>query len=147
MLMGILIWVVGLGRSDVAHATSSLSRLSACSREGHLARALHVFGFLKKRPNRIYVVNSRDPILRGDGEALGKDFMQELGALYPDATEELDANLPTSLVEEISITVFVDSDHGHNKVTRISITGLIAFLGWTPAFYLSKRQGAIETST
>ena len=30
MLMGILIWVVGLGRSDVAHATSSLSRFSAC---------------------------------------------------------------------------------------------------------------------
>ena len=32
ILMGILIWVVGLGRSDVAHVTSSLSRLSACPR-------------------------------------------------------------------------------------------------------------------
>ena len=30
MLMRILIWVVGLGRSDVEHATSSLSRFSAC---------------------------------------------------------------------------------------------------------------------
>ena len=30
MLMGILIWVVGLGISDMAHATSSLSRFSAC---------------------------------------------------------------------------------------------------------------------
>ena len=52
----------------------------------------------------------------------------------------------TPLVGEISITVFVDSDHRHDKVTR-SITGLIAFLGRTPAFYLSKQQGAIETST
>ena len=67
--------------------------------------------------------------------------------MYPEAAKELDANLPTPLVEEISIPVFVYSDHGHNKVTRISITGLIAFLGQTPAFYLSKRQGAIETST
>ena len=50
-------------------------------------------------------------------------------------------------MEEISITVFVDSDHGHDKLTRRSITGLIAFLGRTPEFYLSKRQGAIETST
>ena len=138
MLMGALIWVFGLVRSDVAHATSSLSRFSACPREVHLARALRVFGFLKKCPNRRYVVDSRDPILRGGEEALGKDFTQELGALYPDAAEELDANLPMPLVGDISITVFVDSDHGHDKVTRRSITGLIAFHGQTPAFYLSK---------
>ena len=98
MLMGTLIRVVGLGRSDVSHDTFSLSIFYACPREGHLARALHVFGFLKKRPNRRYVVDSRDPILRGGEEAPGKDFMQELGALYPDADEELDANLPTPLV-------------------------------------------------
>ena len=85
--------------------------------------------------------------MRGGEEELGKDFTQDLGALYPDAAEELDANLPTPLVEEISITVFVDSDHGHNKVTRRSIMGLIAFLGRLLAFYLSKRQGSIETST
>ena len=93
------------------------------------------------------MVDSRDPILRGGEEAPGKDFMQELGALYPDAARELDANILTPLMGEISITVFVDSDHGHDKVTRRSITGLIAFLGRTPAFYLSKQQGAIETST
>ena len=147
MLIGILIWVVGLGRSDVAHATSSLSIFSAYPQEGHLARALCVFGFLKKRPKGRYVVNSRDPILRGGEEALGKDFTQELGALYPDSAKELDANIPTPLVEEIRITVFVHSDHGHDKLTRISITGLIAFLSRTPEFYLSKQQGAIETST
>ena len=99
---------------------------------------LRVLGFLKNLPNRRYVVDSRDLILRGGEEALGKDFTQKLGALYPNAAKELDANLPTPLMEEISITVFVDSDHGHDKVTRRSITGLIAFLGRTPAFYLSK---------
>ena len=84
------------------------------------------------------MVDYRDPILRGGKEALGKDFTQELGALYPDSAKELDANIPTPLVEEIRITVFVDSNHGHDKVTRRSITDLIAFLGRTPAFYLSK---------
>ena len=93
------------------------------------------------------MVDSRDPILRGGEDALGKDFTQELGALYPDAAKELDANLPTPPVEEISITVFVDRNHGHDNVTRRSITGLIAFLGRTPAFYLLKRQGAIKTLT
>ena len=84
------------------------------------------------------MVDSRDPTLRGGEEALGKDFTQELGALYPDAAEELDANLPTPLMEEISITVFVDSNHRQDKVTRRSITGLIAFLSRTPEFYLLK---------
>ena len=85
--------------------------------------------------------------MRGGEEALQKDFTLELGSMYPDSAKELDANLPTPLVGEISITFFVDSDHRHDKVTKISITGLIAFLGRTPAFYLSKQQGAIETST
>ena len=49
--------------------------------------ALCVFGFLKKLSNRRYMVDSRDPILRGGEEALGKDFTQELGALYPDAAK------------------------------------------------------------
>ena len=93
------------------------------------------------------MVDSRDTSLRGCKESLGKDFAKEIGALYPDAAEELDANLLTPLVEEISITVFVDGNHGHDKVTRQSITGLIAFLGRTPVFYLSKQQGAIKTST
>ena len=60
ILIGTLIWVVGLGRSDVAHATSSLSRFSACPREGHLARALRVFGFLKKRPNTISATTTNE---------------------------------------------------------------------------------------
>ena len=34
-----------------------------------------------------------------------------------------------------------------HEVNRKSITGLIAFLRQKPAFYLSKRQGAIKTST
>ena len=50
-------------------------------------------------------------------------------------------------MEEISITVFVDSDHGHDKANRRPITGLIPFLGRTPAFYLSKQQGAIKAPT
>jgi hypothetical protein len=33
MLMGILVWVVTIGRIDVAHSTSSLSRFTACPRK------------------------------------------------------------------------------------------------------------------
>jgi hypothetical protein len=112
-----------------------------------MERALSVFGYLKKRNNRRFVIDSRDPIIHGGETDLEKDFMKELGAEYPEAHEEMDANLPEPLVPEMAITVFVDSDHAHDQVTRRSITGLIMFVGRTPVFYSSKRQGAVETST
>jgi hypothetical protein len=62
MLIGMLVWVVTIGRIDVAHATSSLSRFTACPRQGHLERLLRVSGYLKKRPNRRIVVDSQEPI-------------------------------------------------------------------------------------
>lgn len=147
MLMGILNWIVTIGRLDVAFATMSLSRFSACPRQGHLDRAIKVFGYLKKRPNRRICVDSRDPSLQGFESELEKDFSKTLCEEYPDSTEEIDAKLPSPKVSEISITAFVDSDHAHDKVTRRSVTGLIIFLGRTPIFFSSKRQGAIETST
>ncbi len=147
MLMGMLVWVVTIGRVDVAHSTSSLSRFTACPRQGHKDRALRVFGHLKKRPNRRIVVDSRDPICRGGEDALDLDFTKDLATNYPDAFEEIDVNLPKALIDEMEITVFVDSDHAHDKVSRRSISGILIFVGRTPVIYSSKRQGAIETST
>jgi len=142
-----LVWVVTIGRIDVCHATSSLLRFTACPKKGHLDRVIRVFGYLKKRRNRRIVVDLRDPICRGGEDALGLDFTKVFKDQYPDAREELDVNLPNALVDEMALTVFVDSDHAHDKVSRRSITGLLIFVGRTPIFYSSKRQGAIETST
>jgi hypothetical protein len=125
----------------------SLSRFSACPRKGHLERALKVFGYLKKRPNRRICVDSRDPMLLGFEKELEQDFRSSLSGDYPDSSEEIDTELPVPLIDEISITGFVDSDHAHDKITRRSVTGMIIMLGRTPVFYSSKRQGAIETST
>ena len=92
-------------------------------------------------------MDSRDPILQGFEKELDKDYSQSSGDEYPESSEEIDANLPKALIDEISITKFVDSDHAHDKITRRSVTGMIILLGRTPVFFSSKRQGAIETST
>jgi hypothetical protein len=47
----------------------------------------------------------------------------------------------------MEITVFVDSDHAYNKITRKSISGIIIFVRRMSGFYSSKRQGAISAST
>ena len=147
MLIGMLNWIVTIGRFDVAYATASLSRFTAAPRKGHLERALRVWGYLKRRSNRRIMVDSANPIFKGDEELLDYDFTEEFKEQYPDAHEEIDAKLPKALVDEMCVTVFVDSDHAHDKVTRRSITGIIMFVGRTPVMFSSKRQGAIETST
>jgi hypothetical protein len=147
MLIGMLNWIVCLGRIDVAFSTSSLSRFTACPRKGHMDRVLRVFGYLKKYKNRRFVVDSRDPILIRGKDALDLDFTEIFKEFYPDAEEEIDCKVPKPLIDELEITAFVDSDHAHDKVTRRSITGLLILVGRTPVFFMSKRQGAIETST
>lgn len=147
MLIGMLNWIVCLGRMDVAFATSSLSRFTACPRQGHLDRTLRVFGYLKKYRNRRIVVDSRDPIIKGGKDAMNIDYTKEFKEFYPDASEEVDAKIPEPRVDELAITAFVDSDHAHDKVTRRSMTGLLILVGRTPVYFMSKRQGAIATST
>jgi hypothetical protein len=59
----------------------------------------------------------------------------------------VDADAPEPLIDELAITVFVDSNHAHDKITRRSVTGMMIFVGITPIFFFSKQQGAVETLT
>ena len=47
-LIGILRWIVELGRIDIGHAVTSLASYNCNPRLGHLQEAIHVFGYLKK---------------------------------------------------------------------------------------------------
>jgi hypothetical protein len=147
MLIKMLVWVVRIGRIDVAHPTSSLSRFTACPWQGHLKPLFRIFGYFKKRPNRRVVVHSWEPIYEGGQDSLDMDYTMELGDLYPEAHEEIGTNAPVPLVKEKEITVFVGPDHAHDQAIRKFITGIVIFVGQTPVFYFSKRQGAISTST
>ena len=50
-------------------------------------------------------------------------------------------------MKELRTTIFVDSNHGHDKVTSKSITGLIRLVGSTPTTWFAKRQSSCQTST
>ena len=74
-------------------------------------------------------------------------FVDEFRDFYPEAFEEIDANVPPPKTEEMDVSCFVGSDHAHDKITRRSVTWIVIFIGRTPVYFSSKRQGAIETST
>ena len=50
-------------------------------------------------------------------------------------------------MKEIPITIMCNSNHGHDWRTGKSISGIIVFVGYTPIYWCSKRQGAEQTST
>ena len=142
-VMGICQWISTAARMDITFAVSSLSRFAAKPREGHLKRAIKIFGYLKKYPKKGFYVDPREPILNVQYEELIPDF----GNQYDDFTEDVDDKLPDPLMKELPITIFVDSNHGHDKITGKSITGLVVFVGRTPIFYQSKRQASVQTAT
>ncbi len=145
MLIGMAQWACTIGRFDICFGVSSLSRFNAAPRQGHLDLAFHLFGYLKKHPNRGIIINSEPLDVDDDLKttAFHPDFLED----YPDAAEEIDPNLPTAYGTELFTAVFVDADHAHDQRTRRSMTGLILYVGSTPVAWFSKRQGCIASST
>jgi hypothetical protein len=144
-IIGVCQWLVVAGRFDINYAVSSLSRFAAAPREGHLILARKIFGYLRKYPNRGYVINPDPPKIDLKYETV--TLQQDFGGQYHYFKEELDPRFPKPLLQELSINMFCDSDHAHDKTTGRSITGIICFVGSTPVFWESKRQNCVQTST
>ena len=60
-LIGVLRWIVELGRVDINVEASMLSSHLAIPREGHMQELLHVFAYLKKHMNTEMVFDPSEP--------------------------------------------------------------------------------------
>ena len=65
---------------------------------------------------------------------------------YPDATEEIDEGITDPQRSPLSNTVYFDSDHYHDQVTRRFVYGVMCFVGSNPIGWSRKIQGFIKTS-
>ena len=72
---------------------------------------------------------------------------QDYGGQYSYFKEDLDPRFPTTLLDELKISIFCDSDHNHDKETGWSITGLLSIVDSTPTTWSAKRQTSVQTST
>ncbi len=68
MLIGMLNWLATIEHFDIAYSVTSLARFVTCPRKGHLDRAIRVFGYLQKFPNRRIRIDHKDPIKLGSDE-------------------------------------------------------------------------------
>ena len=94
-LIGMLVWLVIIGRLDLTFVTSSLSRFVAAPRQGHLKRVLKVFSYIRKSPNKRIVVDSSNPDFLESGNAMDQYFTKLLEGRYPWAKEEIDPEFPS----------------------------------------------------
>ena len=149
-LIGVLRWIVELGRIDIQLETSLLSQYLAQPRRGHLEQACNIFRYLKK-VNSAYVVMDPTPWevdwIGEQGEVHPRDRAVYMKELYPDAIDMTPHDMPEALGESVSISCFVDADHAGNKITRRSHTGIIIFINSAPIIWYSKRQNTVESST
>jgi hypothetical protein len=145
-LIGMAQWLITCGRMDISFAVSSLSRFSAAPRQGHYNAAVNIFKFLNHYPEKWIIINPADLVF--PAETTRKYQGAEWKDQYSDAEEELDPKFPRAPnMKPLSTTIFYDSNFAHDEKTRRSITGIMGFVGSMPVLWLSKRQGAIATST
>ena len=91
-LIGILRWIVELGRVDICLEVSMMSSHLALPRVGHLQHLLQTFAYLKMYHNTKMVFDPSDPVV-DESDFERKDWMSsEFG--HVEGKEELPPNMP-----------------------------------------------------
>lgn len=144
-LIGILRWIVELGRADICLEVSLMSSHLTMPREGHLEEVLRIFGYLKSHHNAEMVFDPSDPVI---DETLfeRRDWStSEFGHL--DEKEVLPSNMPEPRGMGFTMRAKVDADHATDTVSRRSRTGFIVYLNCAPVYWFAKKQTSVESSS
>jgi hypothetical protein len=99
-------------------------------REGHLLAVKRILSYLKTFRKGRVIIDTLYPVEDNS------NWMK----FYPDASEAIPKDLLPENVPSVRMTVYVDADHAHYLVTRISITGILVMLNDTPIRWISKLQ-------
>ena len=146
-LIGVLRWIVELGRIDIAYETALLSKYLAAPRTGHLNQALHIFKYIDIHSSNEITFDPDEYTISTGEMAKAEQKINAMQSLYKDAIEETPPNAPEPRGKPVQINCFVDSDHAGDLVTRRSHTGLLIYLNKAPIIWYSKKQSTIESST
>ena len=146
-LIGVLRWIVELGRIDIAFECAVLSQYLAFPRTGHLNQALHIFKYLDIHNESELTFDPNEYFMSAELIEESKLKLRSMSQLYADAKEELPPNAPEARGKPVQINCFVDSDHAGDRTTRRSHTGIIIYLNTAPISWYSKKQTTVESST
>ena len=140
--IGILRWIVELGRIDIATEVSLLASQMCNPRQGHKTAVLNLYAWLRKHPTMKLAM---DPtyVEWPTGDYVDHDWTD----FYGDVKEDVPLNAPEALGKPVQIIAFFDSDHAGDKLTYRSRTGVLIFLNRAPIVWHTKAQNGVEGST
>ena len=140
-IIGVMRWMIEIGRVDIATEVSLLSSHLALPREGHLNAALHIMSYLKCHHNSRIVFDPSYPDIDYDSFPAcdWKEF-------YGDVEEAIPDKVPQPLGREVDLRMYVDSDHAGDKSTRRSRTGMLIYCNSALIEWVSKKQPTVESS-
>jgi hypothetical protein len=141
-LIGIVWWIVELGRVNICLECSMMPSHMTMPREGHLYQLFQVFAYLKKYHNTEMVFDPSDPIIDESSFELKDWTSSDFG--HVQGKEELPANMPEPRGQGFVIRAKVDADHASDTITRRSRTGFLAYLNCAPIYWSSKKQNSVE---
>ena len=140
-IIGILHWIVELGRVDMITEVSHLASYLAAPRRGHLEAAVHVYSYLKLKHNSRLVF---DPTYKDVDQSAFQ--VHDWKHFYGEIEEPVPLNAPKPRGKEVDLLAYVDSDHAGDKATRRSRTGYFIFLNSALVAWLSRKQTTVETA-
>lgn len=146
-ILGVLRWLVELGRIDIAFETTALASYLAMPRTGHLLQALHMIKYIEIHSSNEITFDPQELYISPEDMNLANDKREAMNKLYVDAEETLPTNAPPPRGKPVQINCFVDSDHAGDRVTRRSHTGILMYLNKAPIMWYSKKQSTVESST
>ena len=113
-LIGILRWIVVLGRIDTCLEVSMLSSQMTLPREGHLNQALHIFAYLKKY--HIAEMTFDPSVPQVDASNFQCDDWSS-AEFDPDIDEELPELMPRPRGVGFLMRTCIDADHDGDVIT------------------------------
>jgi len=144
-LIGILRWIVELGRVDICLECSMMSSHLALPREGHIEQVFQMFTYLKKYHNTEMVFDPSDPVINESDFELRDWTSSEFGHIQ--GKEVLPPNMPEPRGLGFVMRAKVDADHASDTVTRRSRTGFLVYLNCALVYWSSKKQTSVESSS
>ena len=140
-LIGILRWVVEIGRVDILTEVSMMASHMAMPREGHLEAVLHMVSFLRQKYNSMIAFEPTYPAIDMN------DFKEwKWKGFYGILKESIPPNDLEKRGKEVDLRGYVDSNHAGEKKTRRSRYGVLIFLNNVLVQWFSKKNSTIETS-
>jgi hypothetical protein len=142
-LIGSMQWAISLGRIDIATAVMSLSSFRSAPRNGHLARAKRVVGYLSRMKDSAIRFRTGIP----DYSTLEEPRHDWDYSVYAGAKELIPHDIPEPLGPTIVTSSYFDANLYHDWVSGRSVSGIIHFLNQTPIDWYTKKQNTVETAT